>query len=94
MYAVWTQSEDLSVFQAFTRSGLRCGGATPVPHTRPLQKEIKKYRYHTGVNVEHWTDFEQLCGAAQASSRAARISRVVSDVVRAHVVAGGRHGEI
>ena len=31
------------------------------------------------------TDFEQVCGAAQA---ALRISRVVSDVVRAHGVAG------
>ena len=30
VYALWTQSEDLSVFLAFTRSGLRCGGATPV----------------------------------------------------------------
>ena len=37
------------------------------------------------------TDFEQVCGAAQA---ALRISRVVSDVVRAHGVAGGRYGEI
>ena len=37
------------------------------------------------------TDFEQVCGAAQA---ALRISRVVSDVVRAHRVAGGRYGEI
>ena len=33
------------------------------------------------------TDFEQVCGAAQA---ALRISCVVSDVVRAHGVAGGR----
>ena len=37
------------------------------------------------------TDFEQVCGAAQA---ALRISRVVSDVVRAHGVAGVRYGEI
>ena len=37
------------------------------------------------------TDFEQVCGAAQA---ALRISCVVSDVVRAHGVAGGRYGEI
>ena len=35
------------------------------------------------------TDFEQVCGAAQA---ALRISRVVSDVVRAYDVAGGRYG--
>ena len=35
------------------------------------------------------TDFEQVCGAAQA---ALRISRVVSDVVRAYGVAGGRYG--
>ena len=34
-------------------------------------------------------DFEQVCGAAQA---ALRISRVVSDVVRAYSVAGGRYG--
>ena len=33
------------------------------------------------------TDFEQVCGAAQA---ALRISRFVSDVVRAYGVAGGR----
>ena len=32
---------------------------------------------------------EQVCGAAQA---ALRISRVVSDVVRAYDVAGGRYG--
>ena len=37
------------------------------------------------------TDFEQVCGAAQA---ALRIPRVVSDVERAHGVAGGRYGEI
>ena len=30
MYALWTQSEDLSVFLAFTRSGLRLEGPTPV----------------------------------------------------------------
>jgi hypothetical protein len=35
------------------------------------------------------TDFEQVCGAAQA---ALRISRVVSDVVRAYGIAGGRYG--
>jgi hypothetical protein len=35
------------------------------------------------------TDIEQVCGAAQA---ALRISRVVSDVVRAYGVAGGRYG--
>eukprot|EP00964_Phaeocystis_antarctica_P133617 scaffold97826_cov42-Phaeocystis_antarctica.AAC.2 len=35
------------------------------------------------------TDFEQVCGAAHA---ALRISRVVSDVVRAYGVAGGRYG--
>ena len=35
------------------------------------------------------TDFEQVCGAAQA---ALRISRVVSDEVRAYGVAGGRYG--
>ena len=33
--------------------------------------------------------FEQVCGAAQA---ALRISRVVSDVVRAYGIAGGRYG--
>ena len=35
------------------------------------------------------TGFEQVCGAAQA---ALRISRLVSDVVRAYGVAGGRYG--
>eukprot|EP00964_Phaeocystis_antarctica_P009985 scaffold5437_cov70-Phaeocystis_antarctica.AAC.2 len=35
------------------------------------------------------TDFEQECGAPHA---ALRISRVVSDVVRAYGVAGGRYG--
>jgi hypothetical protein len=35
------------------------------------------------------TDFEQVCGAVQA---ALRISRVVSDVVRAYGIAGGRYG--
>ena len=30
VYALWTQSEDLSVFLAFTRNGLRLEGPTPV----------------------------------------------------------------
>ena len=30
VYAVWTQSEDLSVFLAFTRNGLRLEGHIPV----------------------------------------------------------------
>ena len=30
VYAVWTQSEDLSVFLTFTRNGLRLEGPTPV----------------------------------------------------------------
>ena len=38
VYAVWTQSEDLSVFLAFTRNGLRLEGHTPETVTTLMPK--------------------------------------------------------
>ena len=60
VYALWTQSEDLSVFLAFTRSGLRLEGPTPVVRTverlnfsdlenTKVRQKSEIYTRHTGT---------------------------------------------
>ena len=59
-------------------------GRMQIVHREPRKTRQDSSSLHVGLRCPA-TDFEQLCGAAQA---ALRISRVVSDVVRANGVAG------
>ena len=66
VYALWTQSEDLSVFLAFTRNGLRLEGHTPVMYNF---SEVSLILYDTASAYRNRAGGEEAEGVESGEER-------------------------